>query len=91
MYSTVTGTEALDPHLHNPCRLVNSPSRNKSISINAMSRFISGGLLDQPIERDEEWAKAEREVEEERKRKAELDKQHAGKSLYEVLQANKGE
>ena len=56
------------------------------------SGFVSGGSLDAPIERDEAWAKAERELEEERKRKAELAKQQAGgKSLFETLQANKGD
>jgi hypothetical protein len=55
------------------------------------SGFVSGGSLDAPIERDEAWAKAEAELEEARKRKADLAKQQAsGKSLFETLQANKG-
>jgi hypothetical protein len=56
------------------------------------SGFVSGGSLDAPIERDEAWAQVERELEEARKRKAELAKQQAsGKSLFETLQANKGD
>jgi hypothetical protein len=56
------------------------------------SGFVSGGSLDAPIERDEDWAQAERELEEARKRKAELAKQQGtGKSLFETLQANKGD
>ena len=58
-----------------------------------MSKFVSGGSLEEPKERSEEWARVQRELEEERerKRKAELGKQEGGKSLYDVLQANQGE
>lgn len=38
----------------------------------------------------EEWVKAQREVEEKRREKAKEGMQEGGKSLYEVLQANKG-
>jgi hypothetical protein len=55
------------------------------------SGFVSGGSLDNPTEPDDEWKRAQQELEDERKRKAELEKQRGGKSLYEVLQANKGE
>lgn len=55
-----------------------------------MSRFVSGGTVDEPVEHDEEWAKAQRELEEERKQKADAGEQNSGKSLYEVLQENKG-
>ena len=54
------------------------------------SGFVSGGSLEKPNERDEEWLKAQRELEEERKRKAQLEQQQGGKSLFEILQANKG-
>jgi hypothetical protein len=54
------------------------------------SGFVSGGSLDKPNERDEEWLKAQRELEEERTRKAQLEQQQGGKSLFEILQANKG-
>lgn len=54
------------------------------------SGFVSGGSLEKPIERDDEWKKAQQELEENRKKKAELEKQREGKSLFEVLQTNKG-
>lgn len=55
------------------------------------SGFVSGGTIDKPIERDDEWLKAQQELEETRKRKDELARQNDGKSLYEVLQQNKGD
>lgn len=54
------------------------------------SGFVSGGSLDTPTERDEEWLKAQRELEEKRAAKAKLEEQHGGKSLFEILQSNKG-
>lgn len=54
------------------------------------SGFVSGGTNDQPIERDDGWLKAQQDLEAERRCKAEEGKQNDGKSLYEVLQANKG-
>lgn len=53
------------------------------------SGFVSGGTIDEPTQRDDEWRRAQQELEDERRRKAELGKQNDGKSLYEVLQANK--
>ncbi|KAJ5714129.1 uncharacterized protein N7483_011310 [Penicillium malachiteum] len=53
------------------------------------SGFVSAGTNEQPIERDDEWLKAQQELEEERRRKAEIGKQNDGKSLFEVLQQNK--
>jgi len=53
-----------------------------------MSRFVSE--LGKQTEPNDEWVKAEREIEESRKRKADAGRQEGGKSLYEVLQANKG-
>ncbi|OSS49523.1 hypothetical protein B5807_06208 [Epicoccum nigrum] len=53
------------------------------------SGFVSGGTADAPIERDDEWRKAQLEIEEKRRQKEELGKQNEGKSLFEVLQANK--
>jgi hypothetical protein len=55
------------------------------------SGFVSAGTNDQPIERDDEWLRAEKELEEERRRKAEIGKQDGGKSLFEVLERNKSE
>ncbi|KUL91430.1 hypothetical protein ZTR_01528 [Talaromyces verruculosus] len=53
------------------------------------SGFVSGGTIDEPTQRDNEWRRAQQELEDERRRKAELGKQNDGKSLYEVLQQNK--
>ena len=55
------------------------------------SGFVSGGTIDAPTERDEEWRAAQAELEAKRLEKEDRDKQHDGKSLYEVLQANKGD
>ena len=52
---------------------------------------MSGGTIENPIDRDEEWRVAQAEVEAQRRAKEEADKQNDGKSLYEVLQANKGD
>lgn len=43
-----------------------------------------------PIERDDEWVKAQQEIEATRRRKEEESRQAGGKTLYETLQANKG-
>ncbi|KOC11061.1 NEFA-interacting nuclear protein [Aspergillus flavus AF70] len=53
------------------------------------SGFVSAGTDQEPVERDDEWLRVQQELEEERRRKAELGKQADGKSLYEVLQQNK--
>ncbi|KAJ5212547.1 uncharacterized protein N7498_004193 [Penicillium cinerascens] len=53
------------------------------------SGFVSAGTNEQPVERDDEWLRAQRELEEERRRKAEIGKQTDGKSLFEVLEQNK--
>lgn len=55
------------------------------------SGFVSAGTNEQPIERDDEWLRAQQELEEERRRKAEIGKQNEGKSLFEVLEQNKSE
>ena len=55
------------------------------------SGFVSGGTTDQPIERDDEWLKAQREIDATRRRKEEESRQEGGKTLYEVLQNNKGD
>ncbi|KAJ9627621.1 hypothetical protein H2203_002833 [Taxawa tesnikishii (nom. ined.)] len=54
-----------------------------------MSRFVSGGTIDQPFERDEAWLKAQEEVEVKRRQREEEGRQEGAKSLYETLQANK--
>lgn len=55
------------------------------------SGFVSGGTSDKPIQRDDEWLKAQEELEATRRRKEESSRQEGGKTLYEVLQANKGD
>ncbi len=55
-----------------------------------MSRFISAGTNEDPSERDGKWMKAQQEIEADRRRKEEEKDRQDGKSLYEVLQANKG-
>ena len=46
--------------------------------------------MDKPTERDDEWLKAQEQIEAARRKKEDESRQHGGKSLYEVLQANKG-
>lgn len=55
------------------------------------SGFVSGGTTDDPLERDDEWLKAQQEIEANHRRKEEEGRQEGGKSLYEVLQNNKGD
>ena len=55
------------------------------------SGFVSGGTIDKPVERDDEWVKAQQELEANRRRKEEESQLQGGRSLYEVLQANKGD
>lgn len=61
-----------------------------------MSRFISAGTSDEPptSERDEAWLKAQQQIEAARlqtQQKPRPGEQEGGKSLYETLQANKGD
>ncbi|KAL8645830.1 MAG: hypothetical protein Q9226_007122 [Calogaya cf. arnoldii] len=73
-------------------------AKNRSLGEGAMefksvrgmsSGFVSGGTTDKPIERDDEWLKAQQELEANRRRKEEEGRQEGGKSLFEVLQSNK--
>lgn len=57
--------------------------------IKMASGFVSAGTNDEPVERDDDWQRVQRELEEERKRKADLGKQDGGKSLFDVLEQNK--
>jgi hypothetical protein len=54
------------------------------------SGFVSGGTTDAPTERSAEWLAAQREIEANIVRKQEAARQGEGKSLYDTLQANKG-
>ena len=56
-----------------------------------MSRFIEGGSLEKPTDRDDEWLNAQQEVYNKQRAREQYGKQADGRSLYEVLQANKGE
>lgn len=56
-----------------------------------MSRFVSGGTVDEPEERDDAWLKAQQEIEAKRRQKEDEERQGGGKSLFETLQANKGD
>lgn len=47
--------------------------------------------MDQPLERDDEWRKAQQEIEQRRRQKEEESRQGGEKSLYEILQSNKGD
>lgn len=58
---------------------------------NMPSGFVSGGTIERPLDRDDEWLKAQLELEATRKRKDEESRHDGGKSLYEVLQQNKGD
>jgi hypothetical protein len=53
------------------------------------SGFVSGGKAGEETERDDAWKRAQQEIEDARRAKADLAAQHEGKSLFEVLQANK--
>jgi len=55
------------------------------------SGFVSGGTADQPLERDDEWRKAQQEIEQRRRQKEEESRQGGEKPLYEILQSNKGD
>lgn len=55
------------------------------------SGFVSGGTNEAPTERDDAWRKAQAELDAKNLAKAEAKNQQEGKSLYETLQANKGD
>lgn len=54
------------------------------------SGFVSGGTTEKPIERDDAWLQAQKDIEQTRRKKEEESRQEGGKTLYEVLQQNKG-
>ena len=64
---------------------------NSLTHLTMSSGFVSGGTTDAPIERDNEWLKAQQEIEATRRRKEEESRQEDGKTLYEILQGNKGD
>jgi hypothetical protein len=54
------------------------------------ARFVSEGSLKNLTEREAEWLAAQKALEEERASKAQLNRERDGKTLYEILQENKG-
>lgn len=56
-----------------------------------MSRFVAAGATDEPSKEDDEWAEAQRKIDATRQPKPRLGEQEDGKSLYDTLQANKGD
>jgi len=55
------------------------------------SRFVSAGSNEEPTERDEAWEKAQKMIEATRQPKPRVGEQEGGKSLFETLEANKGD
>jgi FAM192A/Fyv6, N-terminal domain len=53
------------------------------------SGFVSAGSEEKRPEKDDDWLKAQRAIDNGRGQKLEAGKQEDGKSLYEVLQQNK--
>jgi hypothetical protein len=53
------------------------------------SGFVSGGKAGEETKRDDAWKRAQQEIEDARRAKADLAAQQDGMSLFEVLQANK--
>ena len=53
-----------------------------------MSRFVAAGSTDEPTVQDEAWADAQKKIDSVRQKKPE---QGQVSSLYETLQANKGD
>ncbi|MCJ1461670.1 hypothetical protein MMC07_000267 [Pseudocyphellaria aurata] len=53
------------------------------------SGFVSGGTTENPVEHDDAWLQAQKDIEETRRRKEVESRQEGGKTLYEVLQQNK--
>lgn len=77
------GNKAPKPYSSFPTSLSHSPTMS--------SGFVSSGTTDAPIERDDEWLKAQHEIEANRRREEEESRHEGGKTLYDVLQGNKGD
>lgn len=73
------------------CAIARNRAERSTIAASMSSGFVSGGTSDQPTERDDEWLEAQQEIEATRRRKEEESRQEGGKTLYEVLQQNKGD
>lgn len=68
----------------------NRATTQQIAGVDMSSGFVSGGTVDAPIERSDEWLAAQQELEDNRRRKAEEARQQGGRSLFETLEANKG-
>ena len=53
-------------------------------------KFVPAGSLDQITDRDNEWLQARQELVAKQKEREAINPEHDGKTLFEVLQANKG-
>src|SRR5687767_6213458 len=69
--------------LEAPLRRSQEPALAVCVCMAMSSGFVSGGKAGEEVERDDEWKRAQQEVEEARRAKAELARQQDGKSLYE--------
>lgn len=54
------------------------------------SRFVPAGSTDDTAPDMDDWDQARKDIEETRRRKEEESRQEGGKSLYDILQQNKG-
>lgn len=79
------------PDISNSPHFQPTPSLILSVLTIMSSGFVSAGTNEEPVERDDAWLRAQQELEEERRRKAEISQQNGGKSLFEVLEQNKSE
>lgn len=54
------------------------------------SGFVPAGSTENTSSTNDDWEKAKQDIEDARRRKEEAGRQEGGKSLFEVLQQNKG-
>ncbi len=84
-------TCGVDGRLLCTTKLIGGTATHHLVLTGSMSSgFISGGTADQPLERDDEWRKAQQEIQDRRRQKEQESRQGGEKSLYEILQNNKG-
>ena len=65
--------------------------KQAALPLRKMSRFVSAGTDEAPTERDEAWKRAQQQIDATKQPKLRPGEQEGGKSLYETLQANKGD
>jgi hypothetical protein len=86
--ATCCSTSRSPPHVYSEFTKVSVVDNSEH---KMASRFVPGGTNEDPTERDEAWLKAQKEIESKRQQTASASQQEGGKSLYETLQANKGD